>query len=160
MEQAKINKWSVPYERDIYIVYKTKGSTIYVRRERDGRQISRDSSKFRLVKSLDEEQQSNIDQHNRRETLMRKSRRPIENHDDVMRYYDHGLPFTFQQAEVQDGDHETAVLNEGEGAETLAIDEDEDDEEEQQPRRSGRQRRRPKHLKEYITNYHTYFVLL
>ena len=39
-----------------------------------------------------------------------------------MRNDDHGLPFTFQQAEVQDGDHETALLNEGEGGETLAID--------------------------------------
>ena len=154
MEQPKINKWSAPYERDIYIVYKTKGSTIYVRRERDGREISRDSSKFRLVKSLDEEQQSNLDQHNRRETLLRKSRRPAENHDDLVPNDDNGLPFTFQQAEVQDDSNETAVLNEG-GGETLAIAEDENDEEEQQPRRSGRPRQRPKHLKDYITNFHT-----
>ena len=57
LEQLKANKWSAAYERDIYIVYKIKGSTIYARRKRDGREVSRDSNKFRLAKVSQQQNQ-------------------------------------------------------------------------------------------------------
>ena len=52
VEQPKQNKWSTAYEHDIYIIYKINGSTVHARRKRDGREISRDSSKFRLANVL------------------------------------------------------------------------------------------------------------
>ena len=150
LEQLKANKWSAAYERDIYIVYKIKGSTIYARRKRDER-FSRDSSKFRLAKVSQQQNHTSKDQRSRRETLLRKTRRPIENHDVAAGDEgDHCLPLPFQQGEGQDSDNETLVDDEtGEEEEPLAVDEEGEDSEDQQPRRSGRQRQRPKHLKDF-----------
>ena len=49
LEQAKRNKWSSAYEKDVYIIYRIDGSTISARRKRDGKEVSRDSSHFRLA---------------------------------------------------------------------------------------------------------------
>ena len=57
VEQAKRNKWSALYEQDIYIIYRIDGSTVSARRKRDGKEVSRDSSKFRLTQ-LSEEQKA------------------------------------------------------------------------------------------------------
>ena len=46
--QAKRNKWSSAYENDVYIIYGIDGSIISARRKRDGKEVSRDSSHFRL----------------------------------------------------------------------------------------------------------------
>ena len=39
VEQAKRNKWSAPYEQDIYIIYRTDGSTVSSRRKRDFKRL-------------------------------------------------------------------------------------------------------------------------
>ena len=75
-EQPKKNKWSTEYEPDIYIIYKIKGSTVYARRKRDGREISRDSSKFRIANKLEklqnEGKDQTMEQQERREVVLRK----------------------------------------------------------------------------------------
>lgn len=45
--QKKVNKFSTAYEPAFYVVYKIQGSTICARRTTDGREITRDASKFK-----------------------------------------------------------------------------------------------------------------
>ena len=47
LEQKKINKWTNPYEPEIYIVYNIKGSSIWARRLSDGRKVCQDSTCFK-----------------------------------------------------------------------------------------------------------------
>lgn len=67
LEQAKRNKWTSPYEHDIYIIYKIDGSTISARRKRDGREVSRDSSHFRLA-NVSEQQKATKEGTNNRQS--------------------------------------------------------------------------------------------
>ena len=156
VEQPKQNKWSTAYEHDIYIIYKINGSTVHARRKRDGREISRDSSKFRLANVLEKQKaegkDSNRGQHEWRETLLRKSKRHTGRPEDILP--DQGAS---QQEEDQDTDDITGTeeeADEGE-AELQVVDEEAEHIQEQQPRRSDRTRQRPKHLNDYITSYHT-----
>ena len=86
LEQAKKNKWSTEYEPDIYIIYKIKGSTVYARRKRDGREISRDFSRFRIANKLEKHQNKGKDpameQQERREVVLKKSKKLIERRDN------------------------------------------------------------------------------
>ena len=49
LQQRKRNKWTTDYEPAFYIIYKIDGSTISARRIKDGREVTRDSSQFKLV---------------------------------------------------------------------------------------------------------------
>ena len=51
LRQQKENKWSTFYEPDIYRVYKIEGSTIIARRTRDGKEVRRDSTHFKITDS-------------------------------------------------------------------------------------------------------------
>ena len=153
VEQAKRNKWSAPYEQDIYIIYRIDGSTVLARRKRDGKEVSRDSSKFRLAQ-LSEEQKavisgSNMGHHDRRDTILRKSKRP-----NRIQVPDEGAS---QQEETQDDDNrkETQEETDEGDVEPQVADDEAESREEQQPRRSDRTRQRPKHLNDYIMSYHT-----
>ena len=155
LEQPTKNKWSTEYEPDIYIIYKIKGSTVYARRKRDGREISRDSSKFRIANNLEKHQNEGKDQameqQERREVVLRKSKKPIERQDN-----NSADQVTGQQEEYQDDNDSTGTreeIDEGDIAPTQ--NEDEEHVEEQQLRRSDRTRQRPKRLNDYLTSYHT-----
>ena len=152
LEQPKKNKWSTEYEPDIYIIYKIKGSTVYARRKRDGREISRDSSKFRIANKLEKHQNDQaMEQQERREVVLRKSKKPIERQDN-----NSADQVTGQQEEYQDDNDNTGTreeIDEGDIAPTQ--NEDEEHVEEQQLRRSDRTRQRPKRLNDYLTSYHT-----
>ena len=155
LEQPKKNKWSTEYEPDIYIIYKIKGSTVYARRKRDGREISRDSSKFRITNKLEKHQNEGKDpameQQERREVVLRKSKKPIERRDN-----NSADQVTGQQEEYQDDNDSTGTREEID-EEDIAPTQNEDAEhvEEQQLRRSDRTRQRPKRLNDYLTSYHT-----
>ena len=88
VEQPRLNKWSAEYENDIYIIYEIKRSTVYARRKPDGKEVSRDSSKFRIANLLEkqgiEENDSAPRQQKRREALLRKSKRPMERREDSL----------------------------------------------------------------------------
>ena len=152
LEQPKKNKWSTEYEPDKYIIYKIKGSTVYARRKRDGREISRDSSKFRIANKLEKHQNDQaMEQQERREVVLRKSKKPIERQDN-----NSADQVTGQQEEYQDDNDNTGTreeIDEGDIAPTQ--NEDEEHVEEQQLRRSDRTRQRPKRLNDYLTSYHT-----
>ena len=152
LEQPKKNKWSTEYEPDIYVIYKIKGSTVYARRKRDGREISRDSSKFRIANKLEEHQNDQaMEQQERREVVLRKSKKPIERQDN-----NSADQVTGQQEEYQDDNDSTGTreeIDEGDIAPTQ--NEVEEHVEEQQLRRSDRTRQRPKRLNDYLTSYHT-----
>ena len=129
VEQAKRNKWSAPYEQDIYIIYRIDGSTVLARRKRDGKEVS---SKFRLAQ-LSEEQKavisgSNMGHHDRRETILRKSKRP-----NRIQVPDEGAS---QQEETKDDDNRTETQEEtDEGdVEPQVADDEAESREEQQPR--------------------------
>ena len=51
LRQQKENKWSTFYEPDIYRVYEIEGSTIIARRTRDGKEVRRDSTHFKITDS-------------------------------------------------------------------------------------------------------------
>ena len=153
VEQAKRNKWSAPYEQDIYIIYRIDGSTVSARRKRDGKEVSRDYSKFRLAQ-LSEEQKavergSNMGHHDRRETMLRKSKR-----SNGIQVPDEGAS---QQEVTQDDDNrrETQEETDAGDVEPQVADDEAESKAEHQPRRSDRTRQRPKHLNDYITSYHT-----
>ena len=156
VEQPKQNKWSTAYEHDIYIIYKINGSTVHARRKQDGREISRDSSKFRLANVLEKQKaegkDSNRGRHEWRETQLRKSKRHTGRPEDIL--HDQGAS---QQEEDQDTDDITGTEEEADegDAELQVVDEEAKHIQEQQPRRSDRERQRPKHLNDYITSYHT-----
>ena len=72
LKQQKQNKLSTAYEPAFYIIYKIEGSTIHARRIHDGRDIQRDSSKFKNVnmvvrKMMDEKEE---EENNWREKLL------------------------------------------------------------------------------------------
>lgn len=52
VRQEKKNKWSTAYEPSFYIVIAVNGSQIQARRVMDGREITRDASKFKLANIL------------------------------------------------------------------------------------------------------------
>lgn len=150
LEQAKRNKWTSPYEHDIYIIYKIDGSTISARRKRDGREVSRDSSHFRLANVSEQlmatKEGTSNRQSDRRETLLRKSRSnehvertdlPMEKTSQTNVNQD-GNGRMETEAETVDGVEERVVTGEAGNAG-------------EQPRRSERIRRRPIRLNDYIT---------
>ena len=155
LEQPKKNKWSTEYEPDIYIIYKIKGSTVYARSKRDGREISRDSSKFRIANKLEKHQNEGKDpameQQERREVVLRKSKKPIERRDN-----NSADQVTGQQEEYQDDNDSTGTREEmDEGDIPPTQNDDAEHVEEQQLRRSDRTRQRSKRLNDYLTSYHT-----
>ena len=52
LRQKKVNKWSTAYEPIFYTVIRISGSTITARRVTDGREITRDSSQFKLANAI------------------------------------------------------------------------------------------------------------
>ena len=60
----------------VYIIYKIKGSPVYARRKQNCREISRDSSKFRIANILEKHQNEGkapaMEQHERRKEMLRK----------------------------------------------------------------------------------------
>ena len=50
LKRRKINKWSTPHEKENYVIVGVNGSAIRARRKSDGRTITRDESKFKLLK--------------------------------------------------------------------------------------------------------------
>ena len=49
LKQKKTNKWSTVYEPAFYIITRVDGSSITARRIKDGRQVYRDASQYKLV---------------------------------------------------------------------------------------------------------------
>ena len=72
LRQRKRNKWSTPYEPVFYTVIKISGSAITARRIKDGREVQRDASQFKLANVL--MYQENVDESGQsedwRETLL------------------------------------------------------------------------------------------
>lgn len=146
LEQAKRNKWSSFYEPDIYIVYRINGSTISARRMRDGREVCRDSSYFRLADVSPEEttteKETRTGQDDRRENILRKSR----THSSTKR---NDLPETeTSQMSVAHEENERT-----ESTEELAVVEEEGGNRGEQLRRSGRTKRRPRRFDDYVTDW-------
>ena len=52
LRQTKQNKWSTAYEPSFYQVHRIDGSSLAARRISDGREVYRDSSKFKLVNTV------------------------------------------------------------------------------------------------------------
>ena len=52
LKQSKKNKWSTAYEPAFYIVVGVHGSSIKARRVMDGREVTRDASKFKLANMI------------------------------------------------------------------------------------------------------------
>ena len=50
LKRRKINKWSTSHEKENYVIVGVNGSAIRARRKSDGRTITRDASKFKLLK--------------------------------------------------------------------------------------------------------------
>ena len=79
LRQKKVNKWSTAYEPIFYIVIRISGSTITARRVTDGREITRDSSQFKLANALmHEEGAKRGDSEDCRETLLMNSGSPVQ----------------------------------------------------------------------------------
>lgn len=81
LEQKKINKWTTPYEPEIYIVYNIKGSSIWARRLSDGREVCRDSTCFKHTdrqkinrRNTTKGEHNGVKDNNWRETTLRKAR--------------------------------------------------------------------------------------
>ena len=69
-----VNKWSTAYEPIFYTVIRISGSTITARRATDGREITRDSSQFKLANAImHEEGAKRGDSEDWRETLLMNS---------------------------------------------------------------------------------------
>ena len=76
LKQKKTNKWSTVYEPAFYIITRVDGSSIAARRIKDGRQVYRDASQYKLVNSLIRENQGQTKEEdiipdNERENLMK-----------------------------------------------------------------------------------------
>ena len=79
LRQKKGDKWSTAYELIFYTVIRISGSTITVRRVTDGRQITRDSSQFKLANAIThEEGAKGGDSEDWRETLLMNSGSPVQ----------------------------------------------------------------------------------
>ena len=92
-----------------------------------------------------------MEQQERREGVLRKSKEPIERRDN-----NSADQVTGQQEEYQDDNDSIGtreVIDEGDIASTQ--NEDAEHVEEQQLRRSDGTRQRPKRLNDYLTSYHT-----
>ena len=76
LQQRKRNKWTTDYEPAFYIIYKIDGSTISARRIKDGREVTRDSSQFKLVDINTTPRPPDW-----RETTLRRSRSNTESED-------------------------------------------------------------------------------
>jgi len=77
LRQKKVNKWSTAYEPIFYTVIRISGSTIMARRVTDGREITRDSSQFKLANAImHEEGAKGGDSEDWRETLLMNSGNP------------------------------------------------------------------------------------
>lgn len=122
-ERTKRNKRSTAYDRDSSIIYKINWSTISARRKRDGREVSRDSSHFKLAMVSEQqnvtENESNKRQYDLRETILRKSKRRKQ------------LAPLLQDADNRTGTYEETINEERQVAE-----DETGNREEQQPRRS------------------------
>ena len=62
IEQTKKNKWTLPYEPNFYVVTKIEGSKVTSRRVTDGREISRDGSRYKLVNTVMNNDNPNVTQ--------------------------------------------------------------------------------------------------
>lgn len=83
LKQKKTNKWTMPYEPEIYIVYKVRGSSIWARRKVDGREVCHDSTYFKHVHvnrwdmykgKATKRQHDTVKEDNWRETTLRKAK--------------------------------------------------------------------------------------
>ena len=52
LKQKKSNKWTTPFEPAFYVVTKIQGSSITIKRIKDGRELCRDASQLKLANSL------------------------------------------------------------------------------------------------------------
>ncbi|MEW8584399.1 MAG: RNase H-like domain-containing protein, partial [Candidatus Thiodiazotropha sp.] len=50
LKRKKVNKWSTAHEKDHYVIVGLNGSAIKARRESDGRTVTRDAAKFKILK--------------------------------------------------------------------------------------------------------------
>ena len=135
------------------LISRDTDSTVYARRTRDGREIKRDSSKFKIANILDKhhnrEKDPVMEQQERQEVLLRKSKKPMERRNN-----NSADQVTDQQEEYQDDNDSTGEeIDVGDIAPTQ--NDDVRHEEEQQQRRSDKTRHRLKRLNDYITSYHT-----
>jgi len=79
LSQKKVNKWSTAYEPIFYTVIRISGSTITARRVIDGREVTRDSSQFKLANALmHEESAKGRDSEDWREELLMNYGSPSE----------------------------------------------------------------------------------
>lgn len=83
LKQKKINEWTTPYEPEIYIVYKVRGSSVWARRKVEGKEVCRDSTYFKHVHvdrwdmnkgKATERQHDTVKKDNWRETTPRKAK--------------------------------------------------------------------------------------
>ena len=79
-----MNKWSTAYEPIFYTVIRISGSTITARRVTGGREITRDSSQFKLANAImHEESAKRGDGEDWRETLLMNSGSPVQSSSPV-----------------------------------------------------------------------------
>ena len=55
LKRKKINKWSTAHEKENYVIVEINGSSITAKREKDGRTITRDASRFKLLRETEGE---------------------------------------------------------------------------------------------------------
>ena len=140
VEQPKKNKWTTPYEPAFYVVARIQGSTITARRITDGREITRDGSRFKLANSIMQEHHEETSIHDNTST-----------EEDWRGELLHNTSSTTQQiAEQEDKNRQKQALP---PPPTTAMPEDtEDATPTTRPRtpRPTRIRKRPVQLKDYV----------
>ncbi|XP_028407513.1 uncharacterized protein LOC114530122 [Dendronephthya gigantea] len=152
LKQKKTNKWSTAYEPAIYIVTPVNGSSIAARQIKDGREVYRDASQYKLVNMLvrGNEHRGRTDEEiiseNERETLMKnfgKNETENQEHTESDASTNKGEEtrntpgMEIQQAETQQDDKPQLELPPPEKLQPL--------------RRSTRNRKKPLYLTDYIT---------
>ncbi|XP_064622360.1 uncharacterized protein LOC135484656 [Lineus longissimus] len=171
VKQPKRNKWSTAYEPAFYIIFRIDGSSIAARRTPDGKEIYRDSSHFKLANAIVQNNQPDIEYNaipdadtDGREEMLREmndsspdsansSPNAGENLHDVEPNADtNDSSGTEHETRQPTTSHRSATTSQSSGAENVN----------QQPtnttdRRSAtprklpaRERKRPKHLEDYV----------
>ncbi len=135
LKQRKINKWTTPYEPSFYVVIKINGSAVTVRRIQDGRELTRDASQLKLANTLMQHERDEstevtmqLDTTDWREELLKNAGQSEIDHDE-------------QKSDQQTEENPARINTSLEQATR-----------QQNPRRSGRQRKTPTYLRDYVTS--------
>ena len=82
VKQRKVNKYSTPFEPNFYIVTNVEGSRVTARRWKDGREITRDGSQFKLANNAITEIAGREDTEEERESILLNAKPPVTDAKD------------------------------------------------------------------------------